>query len=135
MAKDFVKRNVVELCAIPRGQQGRRSKSLNLDQAKAVLAASESNALHAYVVLSLLTGARTEELRALRWDHVDLVGKPAAVEPRPPSVQLWRSVREGGDTKTRKSRRTLALPARCVHALAAHRLRQQQDQEKANKSG
>jgi integrase len=49
--------------------------------------------MYAYIVLSLLTGARTEELRALTWSHVDLDGKP-------PSVQLWRSVREGGDTKT-----------------------------------
>lgn len=30
---------------------------------------------------------------------------------------MWRSVRRGGDTKTRKSRRTLALPARCVEVL------------------
>ena len=37
---------------------------------------------------------------------------------------LWRSVRAGGDTKTRKSRRTLALPRRCVTALDAHRTRQ-----------
>ena len=29
----------------------------------------------------------------------------------------WRSVRVGGDTKTRKSRRTIALPARCVWVL------------------
>lgn len=29
-------------------------------------------ALHAYIVVSLLTGARTEELRALTWSHVDL---------------------------------------------------------------
>jgi len=42
----------------------------------------------------------------------------------PPSIQVWRSVREGGDTKTRKSRRTLALPARCVDALRRHRERQ-----------
>jgi integrase len=38
-----------------------------------------------------------------------------------PSVQLWRSVREGGDTKTRLSRRTLELPKDCVTALRAHR--------------
>jgi integrase len=60
------------------------------------------------------TGARTEELRALTWSHVDLDGKP-------PSVQLWRSVREGGDTKTRPSRRTLELPNECVVALRTHR--------------
>ncbi len=34
---------------------------------------------------------------------------------------VWRSVRAGGDTKTRKSRRTLALPKRCVDALRFQR--------------
>ena len=53
---------------------------------------------------------RTEELRALAWSHVDLDGEP-------PSVQLWRSVREGGDTKTRLSRRTLELPERGAKAM------------------
>src|SRR5688572_1620602 len=37
---------------------------------------------------------------------------------------VWRSVREGGDTKTRRSRRTLAMPRRCVDALKLHRERQ-----------
>jgi hypothetical protein len=39
----------------------------------------------------------------------------------PPHVEVWRSVREGGDTKTEKSRRTLALPERCIEALRKHR--------------
>lgn len=33
---------------------------------------------------------------------------------------VWRSVREHGDTKTRRSRRSLALPQRCLDALTAH---------------
>ena len=37
MARDKVKRNVVALCGIPTGQIGRPSKSLTLDQAKALL--------------------------------------------------------------------------------------------------
>lgn len=118
MARDLVARNVVALCGVPRGRLGRPSKSLDLDQAKALLRAAKITALyHAYITVSLLTGARTEELRALTWDHVDLEGKPGDDPPRPPSIEVWRSVREGGDTKTPKSRRTLALPARCVHAL------------------
>lgn len=36
-------------------------------------------------------------------------------------MAVWRSVRATGDTKTRLSRRTLALPARCAKALVAHR--------------
>jgi integrase len=120
MARDLVGRNVVELCGVPRGQAGRPSKSLTLAQASSVLAAAARSTLIAYVVLSLLLGARTEELRALRWDHVDLEGAPDATPPVPPSVHLWRSVREGGDTKTKRSRRTLALPGRCVAALRKH---------------
>lgn len=60
---------------------------------------------------SLLTGARTAELRALTWAHVDLDGRPADIPPIPPSVHVWLRSRFGGDTKTRKSRRTPALPA------------------------
>jgi hypothetical protein len=41
----------------------------------------------------------TEELRALTWSRVNLDGNP-------PTIDLWRSVRAHGDTKTRKSRRT-----------------------------
>ncbi|HSS91400.1 MAG TPA: tyrosine-type recombinase/integrase [Streptosporangiaceae bacterium] len=37
---------------------------------------------------------------------------------------VWRSERAGGDTKTKRSRRTLALPLRCVDALREHRTRQ-----------
>jgi integrase len=131
MARDQVKRNVVALCSIPKGQPGRPSKSLTLDQAKALLDAAESSRLHAYIVVSLLTGARTEEMRALTWDHVDLDGVPSANPPVPPSIEVWRSVRESGDTKTKKSRRTLALPQRCVEALRVHRQRQSAESEAA----
>jgi len=75
-------------------------------------------------VVSLLTGARTEELRGLTWAHVDLHGRPDANPPLPPSLHVWRSVRAHGDTKTRKSRRTLALPARCVRVLTDHQEKQ-----------
>jgi integrase len=125
MARDKVKRNVVELCTVPQGTQGRRSKALTLTQASAILDAVEGTRMHAYVVVSLLTGARTEELRALLWENVDLVGQPDAQPPVPPSMAVWRSVRASGDTKTRLSRRTLALPARCVEVLTTHRQEQE----------
>ena len=131
MARDKVKRNVVALCAVPKGTAGRPSKALTLGQAEAVLTAAEGSRMYAYIVVSLLTGARTEELRALTWDHVDLVGQPDGVPPLPPHMAVWRSVRAGGDTKTRKSRRTLALPARCVEALDRQWEQQSRDREAA----
>ncbi|MFF8263483.1 tyrosine recombinase XerC [Streptomyces virginiae] len=117
MVRDKVKRNIVELCSIPTGQPGRPSKALKLAQAEEVLKAAAGTSAYAYIVVALLTGARTEEMRALTWDHVFLKGDPTAVPPAPPHIAVWRSVRSTGDTKTKKSRRTIALPARCVAAL------------------
>ena len=79
--------------------------------------------MHAYISLCLATGIRTEEARALRWEHVDF-GNPAANPPVPASAAVWRSIRSHGDTKTEKSRRTLALPEMAVNALWAHKERQ-----------
>ena len=43
------------------------------------------------------------------------------------AIYVWRSERHGGDTKTEKSRRTLALPQRCVEALRQHMEQQERD--------
>ena len=127
----MVKRNVVLLCGTPTGQPGRPSKSLSLDQAHALVEQASGSTIGAYVLLALLIGARTEELRALTWSHVDLNGRADADPPMLPHIRVWRSVRTGGDTKTRTSRRTLALPRRCVEALREHRDRQAADRTAA----
>jgi integrase len=75
--------------------------------------------MYAYIVLSLLVGIRTEEARALRWDHVNLRGDPNAKRAVPPHVGVWRSARLHGETRTERSRRTLALPRLAVEALGA----------------
>jgi integrase len=67
---DLVGRNVAALVKPPRGRTGRPFKSFTLEQAKALLAAAEHTRWCAYAALSLLVGIRTEEARALRWDHV-----------------------------------------------------------------
>ena len=147
-ADDLVGRNVAALVDTPKGQQGRPSKSLTLQQAVAVITAAETlpvmelrpglkdvrrpaELMYAYIVLSLLVGVRTEEARALRWDHVNLDGDPHADPPLPPHVALWRSVRERGETKTKtkRSRRTLGLPQLAAEALRM--LRESQAHEKA----
>ncbi|GLY26830.1 site-specific integrase [Kineosporia sp. NBRC 101731] len=121
-ARDKVRRNIVLLCEVPEGERpGRPSKSLTLDQASKLLDASEAFRMHAYIVLSILTGARPEELRALRWREVDLIGGEKDGQMIPASIAVLRSVRESGDTKTQKSRRRLAMPIRCVKALQGQR--------------
>lgn len=71
--------------------------------------------LEALLVLTITIGLRPGELRALRWDHVDL---DAGL------IYVWRSARRDGNTKTPQSRRTLKLPRRAVSALREHRKRQ-----------
>ena len=130
MARDLVKRNVVELTEVPTGRAGRRSKSLTPKQVDDVLTKTATDRLHTYIVVSLLTGGRTEELRALRWEHVHL----EAGGSLPPHVEVWRSVRVGGDTKTKRSRRTLALPERCIEALCRQRAQQAADRLSAGRT-
>ena len=122
-ARDLVGRNVAVLVDTPKGQVGRPSKSLTLEQASALLAAAASTRMHAYITLCLATGIRTEEARALRWEHIDF-GDPDGHPPVPASAAVWRSVRAHGDTKTEKSRRTLGLPEMAVDALRTHKKRQ-----------
>jgi integrase len=114
--RDKAARNVALLVTAPEGRPGRPSKALNLDEAKAVLLAARPSRLYAYLVLSLLSGVRTEEARPLTWDHVFLETKGDV----PPHVAVWRSVRKHGETKTRKSRRTIALPKQVVDVLEEH---------------
>jgi len=129
---NLVGRNVAALVRPPAGQDGRPSKALTLDQARALIDAAADRRgggadvgpyrLHAYVVLLLMTGIRPEEARALRWDHVDLDAG---------TVAIWRSDRAGGDTKTARSRRTLKLPELALSALRERRAAQAAEQLRA----
>jgi len=118
-ARGKIRRNIILLCDVPEGRTGRPSKALTLAQAELVLKAADRARLRirAYIVVSLLTGARTEEMRALRWHDVDLAGEPDFDPPIPPHVNLIRSVRTGGDTKTRTSRRAVQPAQRAIDVL------------------
>ncbi len=80
-----------------------------------------------YVIVSLLTGARTEELRAL-------IGRMLISIPI--HLRCHCGTRFGeGDTKTRRSRRTLQLPGLCVEILRAHRVARLQARVAAGTGG
>ena len=119
--QEMVVRNVAELARLDqRGRlkgdkPGRPSKSMTLEQAVSVLRAAEGTRWYAYLVLSIVIGARTEEIRALTWDQIDTSGDV-------PTIHVWTSVRGDGDTKTRRSRRSLELPSIAVKAINAHRV-------------
>jgi integrase len=119
--RDLVRRNVSALADTPRGREGRPSQALTVEQAAALLEAAEDSR-HAYIVLCRLTGVRSEEARALAWDHVDLDAR---------TISVWRSVRAHGDTKTNRSRRTLRIPQIAAEALQAQLRRQAGERARA----
>jgi integrase len=131
-ARGHVDRNVAMLVDPPRGTTGRPSEALNLAQVRALLKAGGEKPISAYIAISALCGIRTEEARPLEWRHVhlnpvkDQVCSCGRVHDHdlPPHVEMWRSVREGGDTKTPKSRRTSALPQLVIDMLTVHQVRQ-----------
>jgi integrase len=127
-AKGKVGRNVAALIDTPKGQDGRRRRAFTLAQAAVLIVTSRTlpvlelhpglkdprrpaSLMHAYIAVSLMSGVRPEEARAIGWeDDVDLDGDP-------PSVAVLRADRAGGDVKTSKSRRALRLPQLAVAAL------------------
>lgn len=107
---------------------GRPSKSMTREVLQRLLDVCASDArIGSYLIVSAMTGCRPEEMRALTWSHVD-------IEAEQPRILVWRSTRQGGDTKTAASRqRTLGLGALAVEALE-RRLAQQQN-EPVNRDG
>ena len=120
--RDLVRRNVSALVDTPHGREGRPSQALTVEQATALLEAAANSRLHAYIVLCLLTGVRSEEARALTWDHVVLDAR---------TISVWRSVRAHGDTKTNRSRRTRRIPQIAVDALQEQVRRQAEERSTA----
>ena len=96
MVNDLVVRNVADLAAVPTGMPGRPSRSLDLEQALAVLDAAKGERLWPYVAVSMLSGIRTEEARALRWSEVDL--EAGTVATRTAAIALGLLFESGAKT-------------------------------------
>jgi integrase len=127
-AKGKVGRNVAALIDTPKGRAGRQRRAFALGQTAALIAASRTlpelelhpglkdprrpaSLMHAYITVSLMSGIRPEEARAIGWKH------DVNLDSEPPSVAVLRADRAGGDVKTPKSRRALQLPQLAVAAL------------------
>jgi integrase len=131
---------VAALVEAPEGQEGRPSKAMTFDQALAVLQAAEESRLHGYIVVCLMTGVRTEEARALLWSHVVAWDENAEAwrpvteagwEHEKFAIYVWRSVRDKGETKTQRSRRSISLPRVAAEALIKEQGRQAAERERA----
>ena len=124
----LVGRNVAGLADTPAGKVT-RSRSMTLDQVRALFASDLTPWWRAYLMTGILCGLRPGELLGLTWDDVDFADGVIRVRhclkaaPGPDG----HAVLQLEDLKTERSKRTLALPGRVAEALRALRAAQAAD--------
>lgn len=113
----YLTTNPIRRTRLPQADE-RQPKAWRRDEVARLLVAASGTRDEVLYYVGLDCGLRLGELRALRWDDLDVVARTLLVE---------RSTSDGGitfgPTKTRKSRR-LKLPAETVALLTAHQKRQ-----------
>jgi integrase len=116
-------RNVAALVDVPNGPV-RRSRSLSIEQARALLKAADGERLEALYKVALMLGLRPGELLGLTWSDIDLEQRLLRVTR---TLKRERGELSLGDPKTATSRRALSMPTPVVDALRAHRTRQSEE--------
>lgn len=113
----LVQRNAARLARPPR-QPEPRPRALSADERSRLIAAAQDDPIGPLVLLALSTGLRRGELLALRWE--DIEGDRLRVTATMAVGANGGYVR--GDPKTRRSRRTVGLPAMARAALERQRV-------------
>ena len=110
----LIPRNVAEAVTPPRPVR-KAITPLSREQARALLEAARSDALHAFYVLAVTTGMRNGELLGLQWRDVSLEDR---------TLRVRRTVFNGvvSPPKTAAGNRTIRLTGMAVAALKEHRL-------------
>jgi len=116
-----IARNVATLVDVPPGPV-RTSRSLTVDQAKALLRAATGDWLEALYVTGLMLGLRPGELLGLSWDGVDF--ERGVLKITQSLIREHGADLRIGELKTRSSRRVLTMPTPVADSLRAHRTKQ-----------
>ncbi|MEP6658842.1 MAG: tyrosine-type recombinase/integrase [Acidimicrobiales bacterium] len=124
----LVARNVASITRPPKGGTVPHGRSLDLAEAQALLRAAEGSRLEVAFVTMLMLGRRPGETLGLVWSDFDPGAKTLSIQR---SLKRERGALILGTTKTRRSRRVLALPAPVANALASHRRRQAKERLRA----
>jgi integrase len=120
---DLVGRNVARLARPPRIPRCPVSP-LTVEQARTFLAAIRGDRLEALYLVALGCGLRQGEILGLRWSDVDLDAGTLTVRQALARIEGQLVLVE---PKSATSRRVVPLPALVRDALAAHRVRQDQE--------
>ena len=119
-------RNVAALAEIPAAPR-RQSRSMNLDQIRALLGLDLTTWWRAYLTCAVMCGLRPGELLGLRWEDVDF--KAGVLRVRKclkalPDPATGKRVLVLEELKTERSKRTIRMPGQVVAAVLALRKEQ-----------
>ena len=119
-------RNVAALAEVPAAPR-RQSKSMNLEQIRALLGLDLTAWWRAYITVALMCGLRPGELLGLRWEDVDF--KAGVIRVRKclkalPDPVTGKRVLVLETLKTERSKRTIRMPRQVVAVLLALRKEQ-----------
>lgn len=118
----LITRNPCEGVSLPR-RETPDVTPLNRRQAKALLSAAEGDRLYALYVLAISTGMRQGEIFGLFYSDLDLPNRMVRV--RRALVTGYGQTYES--TKTKRSRRGIALTMKATEALRTHRKRMREE--------
>jgi len=116
-------RNAAALSEAPHVPEGEHD-AISPARAKAILQAVKGHRLEALYLLLLATGLREGEALGLRWDDVSLEDGTVSVRR---VLQKVKGEWVFPEPKTKRSRRTVSLPAPVVAALQSHQARHLQE--------
>ena len=114
--EELVPRNVAKLVRVERPRPAVK-EPFSVEEARKLLASAADDKDHALWVTMLMLGLRRSEICGLRWEHVDLIKNTLSVVQ---SVQRVDGKLRELPTKTRRSTRTVPMPAKVRSALMAH---------------
>lgn len=122
-----VRDNVAALADPPK-QERFTIQPLSPEQARQFMDAIAGHRFEALFVTALSTGLRSGELRALRWQDIDLNLRTLSVNAGLAKIDGgWQRV----PPKSNAGRRVVPLPARAVSALREHQIRQEAERRLA----
>jgi integrase len=120
LGTELIARNVAHAIQPPKVED-KEVEALRADQVAAVLTALKDHWLEPLAVLALASGARRGEILALTWGNVDLAKATMRIER---SLEQTKAGLCFKAPKTKRGKRTVALPPIAVEALQTHRRRQ-----------
>ena len=119
--RDFVERNVASVAIAPKVRRP-QVEEISLAEIGAILDAVRAHRLGTLFTLAETLGPRLGELTALKWDEdFDELNHTLTINH---TLSWATGVVDRKETKTERSRRTIALPQTLFEALLEHRARQ-----------